>query len=62
MSLVFKLIRDLDSNSAYTKNEMVSWPDGKSNHHRVDVIGSNVIITIYIKNLSNKKEKKKTRS
>ena len=25
--------RDLGSNPAYTKNQLVSWPDGKSNHH-----------------------------
>ena len=26
-------VRVLDSNPAYTKNQFVSWPDGKSNHH-----------------------------
>ena len=25
--------RDLGSNPACTKNQLVSWPDGKSNHH-----------------------------
>jgi hypothetical protein len=25
--------RDLGSNPAYTKNQLVSWPDVKSNHH-----------------------------
>ena len=25
--------RDLGSNPAYTKNQLVSWPDGKSNYH-----------------------------
>jgi hypothetical protein len=29
-------VRDLDSNSAYTKNQLVSWFDGKNNHHKVD--------------------------
>jgi hypothetical protein len=25
--------RDLGSNPAYTKNQLMSWHDGKSNHH-----------------------------
>jgi hypothetical protein len=42
-------VRDLGSNSAYTKNQLVSWPGGKSNNHRADVIDSNAIVTIKIK-------------
>jgi hypothetical protein len=38
--------RDLGSNPAYTKNQLVSWPNGKSNHHGADAIGSNSIVTI----------------
>ena len=26
-------IRDLDSNLAYIKNQLVPWPDGKINYH-----------------------------
>ena len=25
--------RDLGSNPAYTKNQLMSWPNDKSNHH-----------------------------
>ena len=42
-------VRDLSSNPAYTKNQLVSWPGGKSNHHGTDVIDSNAIVTIKIK-------------
>jgi hypothetical protein len=41
-------IRDLDSNFAYTKNQLVSWPDDKRNYHGTDAISSNPIISIYI--------------
>ncbi len=27
-------VRDLGLNPAYTKNQLMSWPDGKSNHHK----------------------------
>jgi hypothetical protein len=37
VSLTGKVIcrraRDLGSNSTYTKNQLVFWPDGRSNHH-----------------------------
>jgi hypothetical protein len=26
-------VRELGSNLVYTKNQLMSWPDGKSNHH-----------------------------
>ena len=29
----YRRARDLGSNPAYTKNQLVSWPDSKSNHH-----------------------------
>ena len=35
---------DLGSNSAYTKNQLVFWSDGKSNHLETSAIGSNSII------------------
>ncbi len=39
-------VRDLGSNSAYAKNQSVSWHDNKNNHHGTDAIDSNAIITI----------------
>ena len=39
-------VRDLGFESAYTKNKLVYWPDGKSNHYRMDAIDSNAILTI----------------
>jgi hypothetical protein len=38
--------RDLGSNPAYTKNQLVSWSDDKSNYHEADAIGSNTIAII----------------
>ena len=26
-------VRDLGSNPAYAKNQLMSWPNGKNNHH-----------------------------
>ena len=37
--------RDLSSYPAYTKDQLVSWSDGKNNHHGMDAIGSNTIVT-----------------
>ena len=37
-------IRDLNSNLAYTKNQLTSWPDNKNNHHEANVIGSDAIL------------------
>jgi hypothetical protein len=34
-------VRDLGSNLAYTKNQLVSWPGGKNNHHETDVMNLN---------------------
>ena len=39
-------VKDLGFESAYTKNKLVSWPDGKSNHHRINAIDSNTILTL----------------
>ena len=37
--------RDLGSNPTYTKNQLVSWPDGRSNHHGVKKINlTNTIV------------------
>ena len=37
--------RDLGSNPTYTKNQLVSWPDGRSNHHSVKKINlTNTIV------------------
>ncbi len=42
--------KDLGSNPAYTKNQLVSWLNDKNNYHRTDAIDSNTIATIKKKN------------
>ena len=39
-------IRDLNSNLAYIKNRLTSWPDSKNNHHETNVIGSDTILIL----------------
>ena len=43
-------VKDLNLSPAYNKNLLMSWLDGKSNYHGMDVISSNAIITIKKKN------------
>jgi hypothetical protein len=31
--VTYRQARDLGSNPTYTKKQLVSWPDGRSNHH-----------------------------
>ena len=47
-------IRNLSSNTAYTKNQLVSWPNDKEKSLGQDAIGSNHIVFI-----KKKKRKKK---
>ena len=44
---------DLGSNSVYTKNQLVFWSDGKSNHLETGAIGSNSFIKKKKKNACN---------
>ena len=39
-------VRDVSSNPTYTKNQLMTWLDGKINYHGADAIDSNAVFTI----------------